>query len=164
MEYYLGLERRRLVVEWNGSEGGLVRTTLIRYVSRSITYKVQICLPRMPVNHSICMRRRLRRAWVSACGEGAAAARKISAVVRRLRLSNGLKVSDDVLVQLLEDLGLDNVAADIDLVGYHQSGSFNRRSLLFVFGFYPDDSAHYLNMTVIGRDSINYGRNGDLSL
>ena len=164
MEYYLGLERRRLVVEWNGSEGELIKTTLIRYVSRSITYKVQICLPRMPMNHSICMRRRLRRAWVTACGEGTAAARKISAVTRRLRLSNGLHVSDDILVPFLEGLNLDDVAADIDLVGYHQSGTCNRRNLHFIFGFYPDNLAHYLNMTVIGRDSINYGRNGDLSL
>jgi len=57
MEYFVGLERRRIIVEWNGSEVGLVRTTLARHISRSVQYKVQLYLPRMPNNHVFCMKR-----------------------------------------------------------------------------------------------------------
>lgn len=42
MEYYVGQERRRLVVEWNGSDVDLVKTTLIRHNSRSMQYKIQL--------------------------------------------------------------------------------------------------------------------------
>lgn len=164
MEYYVGLDRRRLVVEWNGSEVDLIKTTLVRYVSRSVQYKVQIYLPRMPNNHAFCMKRRLRRVWEMGCGSGAAAARKIGLMVRRLQIQNGLHISDDVLVPVLEELSLDDVAVDLDMIGYYQSGSNGGRRVIFLFGFYPDNLAHYLNHVNFGRDSINYGRNGDLSI
>ena len=164
MEYYVGQERRRLVVEWNGSDVDLVKTTLIRHNSRSMQYKIQLYLPRMPNNHALCMKRRLRRSWEASCGLGASSARKIGSVIRKLHVGNGLHVHDDILVPLLEELALDDVAIDIDLIGYHQSGPVGRRRVCFLFGFYPDNIAHYLNNAVFGRDSINYGRNGDLSI
>ena len=92
MEYFVGLERRRIIVEWNGSDVGLVQTTLARHVSRSVQYKVQLYLPRMPNTHAFCMKRRLRRVWESSCGVGAACARKIGSVVRKLQIENGLHV------------------------------------------------------------------------
>ena len=160
----MGLERRRLAVEWNGSIVDLVKVTLVRYLSRSLQIKVHLYLPRMPVSHAVCMRRRMRRAWEAACGTGAASARKIQSMIRNLRLSNGLHVNDNLLVPILEDLTLDDVAADTDLIGYYQSGSVARRRVVFLFGFFPDNVTHYLNTVVVGRDSINYGRNGDLSI
>ena len=164
MEYYIAMNGRRLVVEWNGSDVDLVKTTLIRHNSRSMQYKIQLYLPRMPNNHALCMKRRLRRSWEASCGLGAPSARKISSVIRKLHIGNGLHIHDDVLVPLLEELSLDDIAVDIDLIGYYQSGTVGRRRTCFLFGFYPDNIAHYLNNAVFGRESINYGRNGDLSI
>lgn len=164
MEYYVGLEGRKLEVEWNGTSCDLNRLTFQRYSSRSLHYKCYLYLPKMPTNHSICLRRRINRAWASRVGTDANSARRILSCLNLLKLKNGLYIQDDVLLPLLEKLSMDDVAADLDLIGFYQSGNPRKRKLLFVFGFHPDDGADYLEKAVTRGGLMNYGRNGDLSL
>ena len=162
MEYYVGLEGRKLEVEWNGAD--LNRLTFIRYSSRAIHYKCYLYLPRMPTNHTICMKKRLERAWKSRVGSDANSKRRIITALNQLKLKNGLHIQDDILLPLLEKLNLNDVAPDLNIIGFYQSGCKRQRKLLFVFGFYPDNESHYLEKAVIRGDLVNYGRNGDLSL
>lgn len=162
MEYYVGLEGRKLEVEWNGAN--LNRLTFIRYSSRAIHYKCYLYLPKMPNNHTICMKKRLERAWRSRVGSDANSQRRITSALNQLKLKNGLHIQDAILLPLLEKLNLINVASDLDIIGFYQSSSARQRKLLFVFGFHPDNESDYLEKAVIRGDLVNYGRNGDLSL
>ena len=164
MEYFVGLENRKLEVEWNGTSADLCRHTFKRYSSRILSYKCYLYLPKMPTNHIICLRRRVERPWAEHVGSDANSARKIISVLNQLKLKNGLYIQDDVLVPILEKLSLDDVAADLDLIGFYQSGTVRRRKLLFVFGFSPDDPADFLEKSVTRGNLLNYGKNGDLSL
>ena len=159
----MSMNSRRLEVIWNGTDN-LVRLTFGRYNSRAVQYKAYLYIPKMPTNHSICMRRRMIRSWTRACGVGAQAARNLVRMIQDLHLSNGLHISDEVLVPVLEKLGLDDVGADLDLIGYYQSGTRGRRRLILLFGFNPDDLNHYLAHSVVRHDILNYGRNGDMNL
>ena len=163
MEYHVSMNSRRLEVIWNGTDD-LNRLTFSRYNSRAIQFKAYLYVPRMPTNHSICMRRRMVRSWIRACGSGAQAARHLVNMVHDLHLSNGLHVSDDILVPVLERLGLDDVGADLDLIGYYQSGARGRRRLILLFAFNPDNLTHYLTHSIVRHDILNYGRNGDMNL
>ena len=164
MEYYVGLENRKLEVEWNGTAADLCRYTFKRYSSRIVHFKCYLYLPKMPVSHTICLKRRVEKAWDMNVGSDANSARRIVSILNQLKLRNGLYIQDDVLLPVLEKLSLDNVAADLDLIGFYQSGNARCRKLLFVFGFDPDDPADFLEKSVNRGSQLNYGRNGDLSL
>ena len=164
MEYYVGMEGRKLEVEWNGTSSDLFRLTFQRYSSRLLHYKCYLYLPKMPTNHVICMKRRIARVWSSKVGSDSNSARRIVSVLNQLKLRNGLYIQDDVLLPVLEGLSLDDVAPDLDLIGFYQSGNPRQRKLLFVFGFSPDDEADYLEKAVTRGGQMNYGRNGDISI
>ena len=158
------MEGRKLEVEWNGTSSDLFRLTFQRYSSRLLHYKCYLYLPKMPTNHVICMKRRIARAWSSKVGSDSNSARRIVSVLNQLKLRNGLYIQDDVLLPVLEGLSLDDVAPDLDLIGFYQSGNPRQRKLLFVFGFSPDDEADYLEKAVTRGGQMNYGRNGDISI
>ena len=162
MEYHIDIAERRIEVEWEGFS--LNRTTFVRYNSRSMQYKAYLYLPRSPMSHIVCMRRRIYRFWERVMGTGVLSARKIQSAIRQLGLKNGLYVDDAKLVPLMEQLGMDDISADLDLIGYYQAGSRRQQKTIFLFGFNPDDLSHYLENVVVRGTMLNYGRNGDLSL
>ena len=164
MEYYVGLEGRRLDVEWNGTNDGLYRITFARYSSRALSYKCYLYLPKMPTNHSICLRRRIVKSWSDHVGSTQNSARRIISLLDRLNYRNGLHVQDDILLPLVEGLTLDDVAVDLDIIGFYQSGTRRQRKIVFIFGFSPDNISHYLEQSVTRGGLMCYGRNGDLSL
>ena len=163
MEYHVALHERRLEVQWNGFNE-LCRITFARYTSRAIQYKAYLYIPKMPSNHMVCMRRRIIRSWKDKCGTGVVSARRVQAAVRAMGLKNGLHISDDVLVPLLEKLTLDDVGIDLDMIGLYQSGTSNQRKVIFLFGFCPDDLSHFLTHSRFRNDLLNYGRCGDVEL
>ena len=118
----------------------------------------------MPVSHVLCLVRRLKRKILECIGQGSNAMRSLSARVRNVGLSDGLHVRDDALLPLLEQLGLDDVATDLDLIGYYQKRVRGQLKSVFVFGFSPDDLDHYLKNSMVRGEMMNYGRNGDVSL
>lgn len=163
MEYTVGLNiSRQLEVKWNGSAENLKRATFARYGSRSIKYKNYLYMPKMPINHTVCMKRRIEKAWQDAIGDKVSASRSILSVINGMKLKNGLYTAKDVLLPIMEAFGLN--AADIEPIGYYQTGSKDRRKLIFLFGFNPEDWEHYLKHVVSRGESIIYGRNGDALL
>lgn len=164
MEYFIGLSGRRLSVEWNGTEFGMHRGTVFHRNSRPLHVKMYLYLPKMPVSHTLCLNRRLKKKIEECVGQGPTAMRSLNTRIRSVGLTNGLHVRDDSLVPLLEQLGFDDVVDDLDLIGYYQSRVRNQLKSVFLFGFSPDNLSHYLDNSVIRGGLLNYGRNGDLSL
>ena len=164
MEYYIEMTDRRLVVDWNGTDFDLQRSVVFHKNSRPIHVKMYLYLPKMPVNHTLCMVRRLKRKINVCVGSGGNAMRNLRARIRNIGLTDGLHIRDDALLPLLEQLGFDDVASDLDLIGYYQKRVRGQLKSVFVFGFSPDDLEHYLNNSMVRGEMMNYGRNGDTSL
>ena len=163
MEYYVGVERRRLVVEWSGSEV-MNQHYIRRFSSRLLKISVLLYLPVIPINHRITMCRRMRRVWDRLFPSVARMNRLMVSVVMDLSIPAGITVADDLLLSFLERTGLDDVCRDVDLLGiYYQPSQLasrvNRMSL--VFGFSPDDLDHYLTNRRVSHEFICYGPNGD---
>ena len=164
MEYFVGMVGRRLVVDWNGTDFDMQRSIVYHRNSRPLHVKMYLYLPKMPVNHVLCLVRRLKRKIGSCIGLEATAMRNLGARIRNVGLTDGLHVRDDALLPLMEQLGLDDVASDLDLVGYYQKRVRGQLKSVFVFGFSPDDLDHYLKNSMVRGELMNYGRNGDISL
>ena len=166
MEYHVGISRRRLFVEWSGSEV-MNRHNIRRYSSRLLKVSVQLFLPDMPMNHRVTLCRRLRRVWDRLFPSTAVMNRQLMSAVSALSMPVGVTVSDDLLVPFLEQIGMDDVCTDLDLLGlyYRPSPVVSRvHRLCLVFGFSPDNIAHFLDSRRISHGSICYGPNGDESL
>ena len=166
MEYHVGISRRRLFVEWSGSEA-MYQHNIRRYTSRLLKISVQLFLPGMPISHRVTLCRRLRRVWDGLFPSVAAMNRKLLSVITALSIPVGVTVHDDLLVPFLEQIGLDNVCADLDLLGlyYRPSPAVSRvHRVSLVFGFSPDNVDHFLTNRRVSHDSICYGPNGDDSL
>ena len=155
---------RRLIVDWNGTEFTLNRSVIYHQNSRPLHIKMYLYLPKMPVSHTLCLSRRLKRKIMDCVGSGGGAMRSLNSRIRSVGLTDGLHIRDDALVPLLEQLGLDDVAADLDLVGYYQRRVRTQLKSVFVFGFSPDNLDHYLSSSMVRGELLNYGPNGDLSL
>ena len=164
MEYYIEMAGRRLVVDWNGTDFDMQRNVVFHRNSRPIHVKMYLYLPKMPVSHALCLNRRLKRRITTCIGLGNTAMRSFNTRVRNVGLVDGLHVRDDALLPLLEQLGFDDVATDLDLIGYYQKRVRGQLKSVFVFGFSPDDLDHYLKNSMVRGEMMNYGRNGDTSL
>lgn len=164
MEYYVGLSGRRLVVEWNGTEFDLRRGNVFQHNSRPLHVKMFLYSPKMPISHTLCLHRRLKKKINDCIGSGRLAMRNLRNRIRLVGLTDGLHVRDDALVPLLEQLGLGDVVPDLDLIGYYQRHVRNQLKSVFVFGFDPDRLDHYFAHSMIRGELLNYGRNGDSSL
>ena len=164
MEYYVEMSGRRLIVDWNGTEFGLNRGNIFHRNSRPLHVKMYLYLPKMPVNHTLCLNRRLKKKIEGCIGVGSAVMRNLNARIRAVGLTDGLHIRDDALVPLLEQLGLDDVAPDLDLIGYYQRRVRSQLKSVFIFGFSPDNLDHYLANSMVRGGLLNYGPNGDLSL
>ena len=164
MEYYVAMNGRRLVVEWNGTDFGMHRSIVYHQNSRPIHVKMYLYLPKMPVSHVVCLVRRLKRKVLGCIGQGSTAMRSLNTRIRNVGLGDGLHIRDDALLPLMEQLGLDDIVADLDLVGYYQRRVRSQLKSVFIFGFNPDNLEHYLNHSMVRGEMLNYGRNGDLSL
>ena len=155
---------RRLVVDWNGTEFGLNRGIIFHRNSRPLHIKMYLYLPKMPVSHTLCPNRRLKRKINDCIGSGNGAMRSLNSRIRSVGLTDGLHIRDDALIPLMEQLGLDDVAVDLDMVGYYQRQVRGQLKCVFIFGFCPDNLNHYLEQSMIRGELLNYGPNGDLSL
>ena len=164
MEYYVEMSGRRLVVDWNGTEFGLHRGIVYHRNSRPLHVKMYLYLPKMPVNHTVCLNRRLKRKINDCIGQGAGAMRSLNSRIRAVGLTDGLHIRDEALVPLVEQLGLDDVAVDLDIIGYYQRRVRGQLKSVFIFGFSPDNLVHYLENSMVRGELLNYGPNGDLSL
>ena len=166
MEYHVGVSHRRLYVEWSGSEI-MNRHNIRRFTSRLLKVSVQLFLPEMPMSHRVTLCRRLRRVWDRLFPSVAAMNRRLLSVVNNLSMPVGIIVDDDLLVPFLEQIGMDDVCTDLDLLGlyYRPSPVVSRvNRLCLVFGFSPDDVAHFLDSRRVSHGSICYGPNGNESL
>ena len=166
MEYYVGISHRRLYVEWSGAEK-MNQHSIRRYSSRMLKLSIQLFLPDMPISHRVTMCRRLRRVWDQLFPSTAVMNRQLMSAVTALSVPVGVTVDDGLLVPFLEQIGMDNVCADLDLLGvyYRPSPAVSRvHRLSLIFGFSPDDVAHYLDSRRVSHGSICYGPNGDNSL
>ena len=164
MEYFLAMQGRRLVVEWNGTDFGMHRSNVFHRNSRPLHVKMYLYLPKMPISHTLCLVRRLKRKINACVGQGNTAMRSLNTRIRNVGLTDGLHVRDEALLPLMEQLGLDDIVTDVDLIGYYQRRVRSQLKSVFVFGFNPDDLEHYLAHSMIRGGLLNYGRNGDLSL
>lgn len=164
MEYYVALDGRRLVVDWNGTDFGMHRNTVYQRNSRPLHTKMYLYLPKIPVSHTVCLVRRLRRKILECVGQGSTSMRSLNTRIRNVGLSDGLHIRDDALLPLLEQLGFDDVATDLDLIGYYQRRIRGQLKSIFIFGFSPDNLEHFLGHSMVRGELMNYGRNGDLSL
>ena len=164
MEFRLSEHRHRVVIEWNGPVEPLGRKLISSHVSRLVNLKVYFYYPRMPTNHTICLFSRMKKIWLDKVGQDYLAARKILDAAEKMPNENKLFYDDETLISFLEDLSLDDVGADLDLIGVRKRVKGLRTYVECYFGFSPDDVEHFISNMIIRNDTLCYGRNGDIDL
>ena len=161
----MSIVRRRLRVDWTDTEE-TYQHVIRRHITRLLRLRVLLFLPEMPVNHRLCLCRRLRRRWDCVFPSTSRMIRQFSSLLTELSIEPGITVSDDLLLELLNRTGLDDVCRDLDLIGIHYRPARLSVSpnLQLIFTFSPDCVDHYLSTRMINRDTLCYGPNGDQDL
>ena len=118
----------------------------------------------MPTNHVSCLVNRFKKAWFTNVGMGKIGVSKALEAVKSTEKTDGIISEDIELIPILENLGLDDVATDIDLIAIKLKTGKRGLFSTWGFAFVPDLTDHFLKNVKISGDTICYGRNGDLSL
>ena len=164
MEFGITETKTNLSIIWNGPLEELCRKMIISSISKIHHMRIYLFYPKMPANHVACLIDRLRKNWFDVVGRSTDGASKAKNTLNKLQLDQPLITDDSKLLTILEDLGLDDVASDLDLIAVKCWESNSRTNSIWAFGFSPDDVDHFLKNVKITTDQMCYGRNGDTSL
>ena len=164
MEFGIGETKRAINIVWNGPGDTLCKKLVISSVSQENSVKIHLHYPKMPTNHVMCLVGRLRRMWFNTVGRSSTGASKAHDALRQVNMQNELLTADDKLIEILEILGLDDVAPDLDLMAVKKWETENRQNSAWSFCFAPDDFEHFLKHVQISNEQMCYGRNGDEDL
>ena len=164
MEFEIGICDKNIEIEWNGPTEKLCRKVIITSLSKSHHMRVYLFYPKMPTNHVICLINRLKRVWLDKIGQSTEGASKALATLDKFIHEPELITDDSTLIGILEDLGLDDVATDLDLLAVRKWKSRERMNTNWAFGFSPDLLDHFLTNMKLNGELICYGRNGDEAL
>ena len=163
MEYNVRISDRRLVVDWSCSEFMRYRT-VHRYQCRALDYKIMLFMPvMMPLHHAVLLRR--FRRFLNDVGMNSIFARRLLEFCTNRRLLSGIYISDELLLPLMECTAIDDVCADIDLIGFHLSRPREgTKRINLLFAFCPDSFEHFLANRIEHNGVLCYGRNGNSDL
>ena len=164
MEFGINENQRSIDITWNGPEEKLCRKLVVSSTSQENNVKIYLHYPKMPPNHVLCLIGRLRRMWFTTVGRSSTGAMKAHECLNQVNIPNGLLTEDTKLIEILEILGLDDVAPDLDLMAIKKWQTGNRLNTIWSFCFAPDDIEHFLKNVQISNDQLCYGRNGDETL
>ena len=164
MEFGVRETKTNLDIEWNGPTDNLCRKLVLSSVSQRNHLKIYLFYPIMPANHVLCLMNRLRQNWFNLVGRSTSGANKAHNAIANHAKDKSLIIEDDILIKILEEIHLDDVASDIDLVAIKNWKTSRRSFSLWAFCFAPDDLDHFLKNAKVNGDVICYGKNGDNDL
>ena len=164
MEFGVTESKSNINMVWNGPLEDLCRKLIISSMSKVHHMRVYLFYPKMPANHVACLVERLRKTWFETVGRSTSGASKAKNALNVIQSDNSLITDDDKLLTVLEELGLDDVAPDLDLIAIKKWDKSTRLNSIWAFSFSPDDTNHFLNNVKITAEQMCYGRNGDSSL
>ena len=164
MEFGVSESGNNVDIIWNGPLEKLCRKLIISSISKLHHMKIYLFFPKMPANHVLSLVGRLRKSWFNSVGRSTNGAAKAMNCLNEILEKDGLITDDEILIKILEKLGLDDVATDLDLIAIKSWQTQSRLNSIWAFCFAPDDLKHFLENVKISTDQICYGRNGDSSL
>ena len=117
----------------------------------------------MPLHHAVLLRR--FRRFLAGVRMDSVFARRLLEFCVSHRLVSGIYTADDLLIPLMDCTGIDDVCADIDLIGFHLTNSRGgKKRINLLFAFCPDDFGHFLVNRIERNGVLCYGRNGNSDL
>ena len=169
MEFGISEAKFNLNITWNGPTEILCRKLVTSYTLKSTAdtthhLKLLMFYPRMPTNHVTCILERFRRSWFNKVGIAARGARKAMTALSTISEQDFCVSDDKILIKVMEEIGLDDVATDIDLIAIKKFTIGGKSTSIWAFGFSPDDLGHFLENVRVNGDMMCYGRNGDPDL